>query len=32
VCNDAKTIENFIDDLENQHDAGVLGQLLEGCS
>jgi 2-methylcitrate dehydratase PrpD len=32
VCKDAKTIENFIDDLENQHDAGVLGQLLEGCS
>jgi 2-methylcitrate dehydratase PrpD len=29
VCETAKTIENFIDDLENQEDAGLLGKLLE---
>ncbi len=30
VCKDAKAIENFVDNLENQQDAGILGQLLEG--
>jgi 2-methylcitrate dehydratase PrpD len=29
VCESARTIENFIDDLENQEDAGLLGKLLE---
>jgi 2-methylcitrate dehydratase PrpD len=29
VCESAETIENFIDDLENQEDAGLLGKLLE---
>jgi 2-methylcitrate dehydratase PrpD len=29
VCHSAKTIENFIDDLENQDDVGALGTLLE---
>jgi 2-methylcitrate dehydratase PrpD len=29
VCKSAKTIEDFIDDLENQEDAGLLNKLLE---
>jgi 2-methylcitrate dehydratase PrpD len=29
VCESAKTIESFIDNLENQEDVGILGKLLE---
>jgi hypothetical protein len=28
-CQSAEVIENFIDDLEKQEDAGALGKLLE---
>ena len=29
ACEGAETIENFIDDLENREDVGMLGKLLE---